>query len=49
MHKLSTAIIQYMETNNLNTLIVGKNNDWKNNTEIGKANNQNFVNFYVRV
>ena len=43
MHKLSTAIIQYMETNDLNTLIVGKNNGWKNNIEIGKANNQNFV------
>ena len=49
MHKLSAAIIQYMETNDLNTLIVGKNNGWKNNTELGKANNQNFVNFYVRV
>ena len=49
MHKLSAAIIQYMETNDLNTLIVGKNNGWKNNIEIGKANNQNFVNFYVRV
>ena len=45
MHKLSTAIIQYMETNDLNTLIVGKNNGWKNNIEIGKANNQNFVLF----
>lgn len=43
MHKLSAAIIQYMETNDLNTLIVGKNNGWKNNIEIGKANNQNFV------
>ena len=49
MHKLSAAIIQYMETNDLNTLIVGKNNGWKNNIELGKANNQNFVNFYVRV
>ena len=43
MHKLSAAIIQYMETNDLNTLIVGKNNGWKNNIELGKANNQNFV------
>ena len=32
-----------METNNLNTLIVGKNNDLKTNIEIGKINNQNFV------
>ena len=43
MHKLSIAIIQYMEANNLNTLIVGKNDGWKTNIEIGKVNNQNFV------
>ena len=43
MHKLSIAIVQYMEANNLNTLIVGKNNGWKTNIEIGKVNNQNFV------
>ena len=43
MHKLSATIIQYMEANNLNTLIVGKNNEWKTNIEIGKVNNQNFV------
>lgn len=34
-----------METDNLNTLLVGKNNSQKNNIEIGKANNQNFVLF----
>ena len=27
----------------LNTLIVGKNNGWKANIELGKVNNQNFV------
>ena len=43
MHKLSAAIIQYMEANNLNTLVVGKNNGWKVNIELGKVNNQNFV------
>ena len=43
MHKLSIAIIQYMEANSLNTLIVGKNVGWKTNIEIGKVNNQNFV------
>ena len=40
MHKLSAAIIQYMEANNLNTLIVGKNNGWKTNIVIGNANNK---------
>ena len=43
MHKLSFAIIQYMETNTLNTLIVGKNDGWKTNIDIGRVNNQNFV------
>ena len=32
-----------METNNLNTLFVGKNNGWKDSINIGKTNNQNFV------
>ena len=32
-----------METNSLNTLIVGKNVGWKDSIEIGKVNNQNFV------
>ena len=43
MHKLSSAIIQYMEANTLNTLIVGKNDGWKTNICIGRVNNQNFV------
>ena len=43
MHKLSSAIIQYMKTNTLNTLIVGKNDGWKTNICMGRVNNQNFV------
>ena len=43
IHKLSIAIVQYMEANSLNTLIVGKNVGWKDSIEIGKVNNQNFV------
>ena len=43
MHKLSSAIIQYMEANTLNTLIVGKNDGWKTNINMGRVNNQNFV------
>ena len=43
MHKLSSAIIQYMEANTLNTLIVGKNDGWKTNICMGRVNNQNFV------
>ena len=43
MHKISSAIIQYMEANTLNTLIVGKNDGWKTNICMGRVNNQNFV------
>ena len=43
MHKISHAIIVYMETNNLNTLFVGKNTGWKEGINIGKTNNQNFI------
>ena len=43
MHKVSHLIVTYMETNNLNTLFVGKNSGWKEGINIGKTNNQNFV------
>ena len=43
MHKLGSAIVQYMEANTLNTLIVGKNDGWKTNIDMGRVNNQNFV------
>lgn len=44
MHKISHLIVKYMETNKLNTLFVGKNIGWKESINIGKTNNQNFVN-----
>ena len=43
MHKISCSIVECMETNNLNTLFVCKNNGWKDSINIGKTNNQNFV------
>ena len=43
MHKVSHLIVTYMETNNLNTLFVGKNTGWKEGINIGKTNNQNFI------
>ena len=43
LHKISRMIVEYMETNNLNTLFVGKNNGWKDSLQLGKMNNQNFV------
>ena len=44
MHKISHAIIAYMETNNLNTLFVGKNTGWKEGINIGKTNKLKFCN-----
>ena len=43
MHKVSRKIVDYMETNSLNTLFVGKNVGWKDSINLGKTNNQNFV------
>ncbi len=43
MHKVSRKIVEYMETNSLNTLFVGKNVGWKDSINLGKTNNQNFV------
>lgn len=42
-HLYSTRIIQYCLKNNINTLIIGRNKGWKQNCNIGKVNNQKFV------
>jgi len=33
-----------LTSNNINTLIIGKNDNWKQNINLGKRNNQTFVN-----
>ena len=43
LHKSSTFIVNYLVSNNISTLIVGHNKEWKQNIKIGKKNNQNFV------
>ena len=43
MHKLSHAIVCYMESNNINRLIVRKNVGWKDSTKLWHVVNQNFV------
>lgn len=43
LHKASRCIVNYLVSNNVNTLIIGKNDNWKQETNIGKKNNQNFV------
>jgi putative transposase len=43
MHKLSKAIIQYAKSKNIDTIIIGHNNGWKQSANMGRINNQNFV------
>lgn len=43
LHKASRCIVNHLVSNDVNTLIIGKNDNWKQETNIGKKNNQNFV------
>lgn len=43
LHKASRCIVNHLVSNNVNTLIIGKTDNWKQETNIGKKNNQNFV------
>ncbi len=43
MHKLSNAVILYAMNNEIDTIVIGHNNGWKQSVDIGKKNNQNFV------
>jgi IS605 OrfB family transposase len=43
LHKISRKIVSWLVNNDIGTLIIGKNQQWKNNISIGKRNNQNFT------
>lgn len=43
LHKSSRLIINHLTSNNINTLVIGKNDGWKQEINIGKRSNQNFV------
>lgn len=43
LHNTSRYIVNYCNNNNINTIIIGKNDGWKNNSNLGKVNNQTFV------
>ena len=43
MHKSTSVAIDECVKNNVKELIIGKNPNWKQNCNIGKKNNQNFV------
>lgn len=43
IHKTTRIIIDYCIENNIGTMIIGKNKGWKQNIDLGKVNNQKFV------
>ena len=43
MHKASHFVIKYCLKNNIGNVVIGNNKDWKQNCNMGKRNNQNFV------
>ena len=44
LHKSSRKIINHLVANDIPTLVIGKNDGWKQEINIGSRNNQNFVN-----
>lgn len=44
LHKASRYVVDYCVSNNLGTLVIGHNEGWKQDINIGKVNNQKFVN-----
>lgn len=44
LHKASKEIIKHCINNEINTVIIGKNINWKQDVNIGNRSNQNFVN-----
>ena len=42
-HRSSNVVVNYLVSNDIKTLYIGKNDGWKQNTNIGKKNNQKFV------
>lgn len=43
LHKISRYIVDFCKSNNIGTIIIGLNKEWKNEINIGKRNNQHFV------
>ena len=43
LHKASRKIVNYCIDNQINTIVIGKNKEWKQELNMGRKNNQNFV------
>ena len=44
LHKSSREIVNFLVSNNISTLVIGYNEEWKQNINLGRTNNQFFVN-----
>lgn len=49
LHKCSRFIVNYCLESNISNLVLGYNKEWKQEINIGKRNNQNFVNIPFKV
>jgi putative transposase len=43
LHKSSKKIVKFALDNNISTIVIGKNKEWKQDINLGSKNNQNFV------
>ena len=43
MHKISRFVVNYCIENNIGTIVIGKNDGWKQGVNLGKKTNQEFV------
>ncbi|EQD41508.1 IS605 OrfB family transposase, partial [mine drainage metagenome] len=43
MHKVSKATVAYAKSLSIETIVIGHNSGWKQSVNMGKKNNQNFV------
>lgn len=44
LHKSSRLVVNYLVSNGITDVVIGYNKEWKQGINIGKVNNQNFVN-----
>ncbi len=43
LHKASKKVIDLCKENNIGTIVIGHNKEWKQECNLGKVNNQNFI------
>ena len=51
LHKSSKMLVNFLVSNDISTLVIGYNEEWKQNINIGKKNNQSFtaIPFYTLI